>query len=264
MEHELTAQEYLTDSHCHLDYLENEGHDIAELLESANKNGVQEFLTISTKISEFEKISALTQKFPSVYCSLGNHPHEAVSEYASFDDLEKLSHGEKTIGIGETGLDFYYNHAPRTEQIEQFRIHIHLAQATNKPLIVHTRDADQETISILSEEYHKKPFKGLIHCFSSDMAFAAQLLPLGFYFSFSGIVTFKSAVKIQEAAEKIPLDRILVETDAPFLAPIPYRGKKNQPAYVIETAKKIATIRNETLDKIEKRTSENFRRLFFA
>ncbi len=253
----------LIDSHCHLDYLERDGCDLDEIINNAKQAGLEKLLTISTSMTTFDKVYAIAMRYDMVYASVGVHPHEADKEQVSFDDLMAQAHREKLIAIGETGLDFYYNHSGNQGQIERFITHIQVAQATQKPLIVHTRDADELTIKILLEQYAIKPFKGLIHCFSSDINMVKALMPIGFYFSMSGILTFKSATQIQQAAEFIPIDKLLVETDAPFLAPIPFRGQKNQPAFMVKTAEKLAQLKSVNLDEIAYHTTNNFQRLFF-
>ena len=252
----------LIDSHCHLDYLAAKG-DLAPVLARAREAGVGGMVTISTKLSEFELVRDIAERSDDVWCSVGVHPHEAAEE--GVDEparLIALAGHPKVVGIGETGLDYYYEHSPRAEQQSSFRAHIAAARETGLPLIVHTRDADDDTVAILQDEYRQGPFSGLIHCFSSTSQLADKILDIGFFISFSGIVTFKKAEAIQEVARTAPLDRILVETDAPYLAPVPKRGKPNEPSYVPYTANFIAELRGMTASEIAETTTGNFFRLF--
>jgi TatD DNase family protein len=193
-------------------------------------------VTISTKISEFERVRAVAERFPHVYCTVGIHPHEAEDEpETSAARLIELAQHPKVVGIGETGLDFFYEHSPREAQETAFRAHIAASRETGLPLIVHTRDADEDTARILAEEMEKGAFPGLLHCFSSSRQLAEKAVDFGFYISLSGILTFKKAEELRETAEALPLDRLLVETDAPYLAPVPKRGKRNEPSFVVHT-----------------------------
>jgi TatD DNase family protein len=252
----------LVDSHCHLDFPDF-ASEVEEVVARAGSAGVKLMVTISTKVSEFDRVRAIAERFPSVYCSVGIHPHEAESE-PEIDTarLVELAKHPKVVGIGETGLDYYYEHAPREAQRKSFRAHIAAARETGLPLIVHTRDADDDTAEILAEEMGKGAFPGLLHCFTSSKALADKALAHGFYISLSGIVTFKSAAELQETAKTVPLDRLLVETDAPYLAPIPKRGKRNEPSFVVHTAAKLAELKNVDVETLGKTTSENFLKLF--
>lgn len=252
----------LVDSHCHLDFPDFES-EVEEVVARASGAGVRLMVTISTKVSEFDRIRALAERFPNVYCSVGIHPHEAASE-PEIDTarLVELAAHPRVVGIGETGLDYFYEHAPREAQIRSFRAHIAAARETRLPLIVHTRDADEDTARILSEEMEEGAFPGLLHCFTSGRPLAEHALGLGFYISLSGILTFKSAADLQETARAIPLDRLLVETDAPYLAPVPRRGKRNEPSFVVHTAAKLAELKGVDVDTLGRATSENFLRLF--
>jgi TatD DNase family protein len=253
---------YLVDSHCHLDFPELSS-DAEGVVARAKSAGVGHLLTISTKITKFDGVLAMAERFPNVSCSVGIHPHEAGVEPAmDVQKLTALSQHPKVVAFGETGLDFYYEHSPRADQERSFRDHIAAAREAKLPLIVHTRDADPETGAILAEEMAKGPFTGVIHCFSSGLELAEKAVDLGFYISFSGIVTFKKADALRDVAKKVPLERILVETDSPYLAPVPHRGKTNEPAYVAHTAAVVAELRGLTRDELAIRTTENFFRLF--
>jgi len=252
----------LVDSHCHLDYLEAD-HDLDAIVRRAGHAGVGTMVTICTKVSQAERIRDIAARFANVYCSVGVHPHEAAPEGdVTTDQLVALAANPKVVGIGETGLDYYYEHSPREIQQKSFRRHIAAAQETGLPLIVHTRDADQDTMGILESEYEIKPFTGVIHCFSASRALADRALALGFYISLSGIVTFKSARDIQATAQAVPADRLLVETDAPYLAPVPHRGKTNEPAFVRHVSDFVADLRGVPREAFERETTANFHRLF--
>ena len=252
----------LIDSHCHLDFPEL-ADDEAGVLARARTAGVAGMLTIGTRLDQFERVRAIAERHDNVWCSVGVHPHEAKDEgQRTPDRLIEATHHPKVVGIGETGLDFYYEHSPRDEQAESFRAHIAASRTTGLPLIVHTRDADRETIDILEEEAGKGSFPGLIHCFSSSAEVARHALALGLYISISGIVTFKAAESLRTVVRDIPLDRLLVETDSPYLAPIPKRGKTNEPAYVAHTAAKVAELKSVGIAELEAATTANFFRLF--
>ena len=252
----------LIDSHCHLDFPELTT-DEAGVLARARTAGVGGMLTIGTRLDQFERVRAIAERHDNVWCSVGVHPHEAKEEGQRTPDrlIESARH-PKVVGIGETGLDFYYEHSPRAEQAESFRAHIAAARQTGLPLIVHTRDADAETGDMLEEEHGKGAFPGVIHCFSTGRAMAERALALGLYISISGIVTFKAAEELRTIVRDIPLDRLLVETDAPYLAPIPKRGKTNEPAFVAHTAAKVAELKGVSLAELEAATTGNFFRLF--
>lgn len=251
----------LVDSHCHLDY--PEFSDIAEVSRRAGEAGVGAMLTIGTELSRFPNVLAVAEQQDNIYCTVGVHPHEAgKGDMVPLDELLKLAEHPKVVGFGETGLDFFYDHSPRDEQRESFRIHIEAARRMQLPLVVHTRDAEDDTLEILSDEMQKGAFPGLIHCFSASAEFAQKALEMGLYISISGIVTFKKADALRDAIKGVPLDRLLVETDAPYLAPIPFRGKPNEPAYVRHTAQKLVEILDIPMDQLERATTENFYRLF--
>lgn len=252
----------LVDSHCHLDYLQRDG-DLDDALDRAREAGVTEMLTISTKLSSFEGVRAIAERHDDVWCSVGVHPHEAEAEgQAMPDQLIALAAHPKVVGIGETGLDYYYEHSPRAAQQESFRAHIAAARETGLPLIVHSREADEDTAAILREEMAAGAFSGLIHCFSTGQGLADAALDLGLSISIAGIVTFKKSEALRETAAKVPLERLLVETDAPYLAPVPKRGKRNEPAYVVHTAACLAELKGLGPEALAEATSANFHRLF--
>ncbi|HYH39557.1 MAG TPA: TatD family hydrolase [Azospirillum sp.] len=253
----------LVDSHCHLDF-----PDFAEELDAvvgrARAAGVGRMVTICTYLTRFERVLAVAERFPDVYCSLGVHPHQAQEEIAgvSVERLVELAKHPKVIGIGETGLDYYYDMSPRDVQQECFRLHIRAAMETGLPLIIHTRDADADIMRIVREEAAGQPVKGLLHCFSSGREVAEDALDFGFSLSLSGIVTFKKSDDLRAIVKDVPLDRILVETDAPYLAPMPYRGKRNEPAYVAHTAAAVAAVKGVSAEEMARITTDNFFRLF--
>ena len=252
----------MIDSHCHLDFPEL-ANDEAGVLARARTAGVAGMLTIGTRLDQFDRVRAIAERHGHVWCSVGVHPHEAKEEgQRTPDRLIEAAHHPKVVGIGETGFDFYYDHSPRDEQAESFRTHIAAARESGLPLIVHTRDADRETADILEEEHAKGAFSGLIHCFSSGPEVARRALALGLYISISGIVTFKAAESLRTIVRDLPLDRLLVETDAPYLAPVPRRGKTNEPAFVAHTAARVAELKGVSVAELEAVTTENFFRLF--
>lgn len=250
------------DSHCHLNY-EGLVEDQAGVLDRARQAGVSAMLNISTRASEWDQVFRLAEDEPDVWASVGIHPHDADShaEVETETLVARAAH-PRVIGIGETGLDFYYDRSDRDRQRASFRNHIAAAQETGLPLIVHTREAEADTAAILAEEMGKGRFTGVIHCFTASADFAAKALDLGLYISISGIVTFKNARDLQDTASKLPLDRMLIETDSPFLAPVPHRGKPCEPAYVADTARFLAELRGEPLEELAAATSANFRALF--
>ena len=252
----------LVDSHCHLDF-----PDFAEEREAviarARASGVRTMVTICTHVSRFAAVAAIAESDPDIWCSVGVHPHEAGSEPdIGTDALVDLSRHPKVVGIGECGLDYHYDHSPRERQADVFRVHAAAACAADLPLIVHTRDADEDTAAILREQSRAGRLKGVLHCFTSGADLARAALDLGFYVSLSGIVTFRNSTALQSLAKELPLDRILVETDAPFLAPVPKRGKRNEPAFVAHTASFVADLRGIALPTLAAATTENFHRLF--
>ena len=252
----------LIDSHCHLDYLQRE-EDLDAIVERARAAGVSAMVTICTKLSEFDGVQAIARRYPEVSCSAGVHPHEADGEGQEDPArLLELAAEPEVIGIGETGLDYFYEHSPRERQQRSFRAHIAASRQTGLPLIVHTRDADDDTVTILQEEWRKGPFPGVIHCFTAGPALAEAALELGFYISVSGIVTFKKAEDLRATLREVPLERLLVETDSPYLAPVPMRGKRNEPAFVAHTAAALAELKSVTADEVISVTGENFYTLF--
>lgn len=250
------------DSHCHLNY-KGLVEDQDAVLARAQAAGVSAMLNISTRRSEWDAIVTTAQKAPHIWASIGIHPHEADA-HPDVDTalLVEASHNPKVIGIGETGLDYYYDHSDRDQQRRSFRAHIAAARDTGLPLIVHTRDAEADTAEILRDEMGKGAFPGVIHCFTASSEFADIALDLGFFISISGIVTFKNAQDLQATAARIPADRLLIETDAPFLAPVPHRGKACEPGYVADTAAFLAQLRGVPVEILAAQTSENFYRLF--
>ena len=252
----------LVDSHCHLDYYNEEDGELEAVIARARAGGVRTMLTIGTKISQFDRVRRIAERYDDVYCSVGIHPHEAATEpEVDADQLAEFTRHPKVIGIGETGLDFYYDHSPRDRQAEVFRIHIAAARQAGLPLIVHSRNADVETAEIL-EEGGEGVLRGLIHCFSTTRELSDRALKLGFSVSLSGILTFKNAEQLRDIAKEIPDDRLLVETDAPYLAPVPHRGKRNEPAFVAHTARHLAELRGVTPESLAAATTANFFRLF--
>jgi TatD DNase family protein len=252
----------LIDSHCHLDF-QALSVELDDVVARAGAAGVAGMVTICTEVRQFDRIRAIAERFDNVWCSVGLHPHEAAKEpELATARLVELARHPKVVGIGETGLDFFYEHSPRAEQARQFRQHIAAARETGLPLIVHTRDADAETADILEEEMRAGPFTGLIHCFSSGPALARRAVDLGLYISVSGIVTFKKADELRATVAAVPLDRLLVETDAPYLAPVPHRGKRNEPAFVAHTARTVAELKQVPAAALAETTTDNFFRLF--
>ena len=250
------------DSHCHLNYkgLVEEQQDV---LERARAAGVGTMLTISTRESEWDDVIAIAEREEDVWATVGIHPHEA-DQHAHIDTaklVERAAH-HRVVGIGESGLDYYYDHSDRARQQTSFRAHIAAARETGLPIIVHTRDAEDDTAAILRDEMGKGAYPGVIHCFTASGAFADIALDLGFYISISGIVTFKNARDLQETAARLPIDRLLIETDAPFLAPVPHRGRTGEPAFVADTARFLAKLRGIAVDELAEATSANFHRLF--
>lgn len=252
----------LVDSHCHLDFPDFAA-ELPEVVARAKSAGVGLCVSIGTKLSRFAAVAAVAGQFADVYCTVGSHPHEAeVEPLADSAPLLELAKREKVVGIGETGLDYYYEHSPRAQQQANFRAHIAAARQLELPLIVHTRDAEDDTIEILREEMGKGAFTGLIHCFTGTARLAEAALALGLYISASGIATFKKSDALRDVLKTVPLDRLLVETDAPYLAPTPFRGKRNEPAFVVHTAAMLAELKGVSPGAIADATTDNFFRLF--
>ena len=253
----------IIDSHCHLTY-EPMSNALNETIERANKDGIKYILTISTEDKSFEQILKIVNGYKSVYGTYGIHPHEAKTHQhiKRVDIINKVNQNKKIIGIGETGLDFYYNHSEKEDQIYSFEEHISAAQEKNLPLIVHTRSAEKETLQILEKHSKNKETKILIHCFTGTREFAFNLIDLGAYISASGVVTFNKSKELANTFKDLPNEKILVETDAPYLAPVPLRGKPNEPSYIIHTVKFLSKIKNISFDEFSKITTNNFFNLF--
>lgn len=252
----------LVDSHCHLEY-EGLVGDQSGVLDRARGAGVQAFLNISTKRSEWGQVVGTAHDRSDVWASVGIHPHHADQHLdLTREELLAETRDPRVIGIGETGLDYYYDHSDRAAQQGLFQLHIDVARETGLPVIIHTRDAEADTLAILGEEMEKGVFPALIHCFTASAEFGQQVLALGLSISISGIVTFKNAAELREVARSVPQERLLVETDSPFLAPVPHRGKPCEPGYVRDTAAFIAELRGETLEELAAYTTTNFYRLF--
>lgn len=252
----------LVDSHCHLEY-KGLVEDQKGVLARARKAGVGQFLNISTRQSEWAQVIATAAREVDVWASVGVHPHEADAHAdLGRDVLLAATQHPRVIGIGETGLDYHYDHSDRAVQRDLFRMHIGVARETGLPLIVHTRDAEDDTLAILDDEMRQGAFQALIHCFTASARFADRVLDLGLSISISGIVTFKNAAELQEIAKEIPSDRLLVETDSPFLAPVPHRGQPCEPAFVADTARFLADLRDEPFERLAETTTANFARLF--
>jgi TatD DNase family protein len=254
----------LVDSHCHLDFPDFED-ELEDVIAHAKAAGVGTMVTIGTEIARFDRVLAIASAHENIYCTVGTHPHEAGADGekdAGPERLAALAANDKVIGIGETGLDYHYDNAPRAAQLVSFRAHIQAARETGLALIVHSRDADGDTIKILNEEFEKGAFGAVMHCFTAGRELADAAVERGFYISFSGILTFKNAEAVREIARAVPADRLLVETDAPYLAPVPKRGKRNEPAYLAHTAAYLAELRGMTPEALAEQTTANFFRLF--
>ena len=251
----------MIDSHCHLDH-EPMFSDLKNVIIRSKQSGIEKLLSICTTNDSFKKIIDIIKFDPIIYGTYGIHPHEASSNIVSKEEIIKnVNSNNKIIAIGESGLDFYYNHSSKEKQISSFRLHIEAAIELKIPIIVHSRNAEKETFDILNEYKKSKP-KILMHCFTGSTEFANKLLTLDSYFSASGIITFKNSTDLQETFRLIPNDKLLIETDSPYLAPVPLRGKKNEPSYIKYTLEKLADIKKINIDKIEKITSQNFNILF--
>jgi TatD DNase family protein len=250
------------DSHCHLNY-KGLVDDQPGVLARARAAGVEAMLNISTRASEWDDVIGTAEREDDVMASVGIHPHEAdLHPDVHTETLVAKAAHPKVIGIGETGLDYYYDHSDRERQRQSFRAHIAASRETQLPLIIHSRDAEEDSAAILEEEMGKGAFPALIHCFTGSRAFSERMLALGLSISISGIVTFKNARDLQETARDVPLDRLLIETDSPFLAPVPHRGRPCEPAFVADTARFLAELRGEPIEALAEATSANFRRLF--
>jgi TatD DNase family protein len=252
----------LVDSHCHLDFPDF-ADDLDGVVGRARENGVGRMVTISTRVRRHEGLLAIAGRFPDVFCSVGTHPHHAHEELdITAADLVARTDDAKVVAIGEAGLDYHYDNSPRAAQEQGFRAHIAAARETGLPLVIHSREADDDTARILEEESGKGAFPAVLHCFTGGRDLAMRGVALGHYVSFTGILTFKNSQNLRDIAAALPAERILVETDAPYLAPNPHRGKRNEPAYVTEIARVLAQARGVSADEIARQTTENFFRLF--
>jgi len=252
----------VVDSHCHLDY-EGLAERLPEVLDAAEKAGVGLMLSISTRVRKFERVLRIAEENSSVYCTIGTHPHNAHEELdVTVAELVDLARHPKVVGIGEAGLDYHYDFSPREAQAQGFCLHIAAARETGLPLVIHSREAEANTATILEEEMQKGPFKPLLHCFTSGTELARRGLAVGAYVSFSGILTYKNAGDLRAVAAEVPVDRLLVETDAPYLAPVPFRGKTNEPAFVVKTLEALAGVKGVSVEAMAQATNDNFFRLF--
>ena len=252
----------LVDSHCHLDFPDFD-NELDEVVARAGAAGVSHMLTICTHVTKFAQVRAVAGRFDNMWCTVGIHPHNAEAEpEVTAEQLIAYADDPKVVAFGETGLDFFYEHSPRARQERSFRAHIAAARETGLPIIIHTRDADDDMIRILREEGEQGAFPGVIHCFSSGPDVAATAVELGLYISISGIITFKKADDLRRTVRDVPLDRLLVETDSPYLAPVPKRGKRNEPAFTAYTAAQLAELKDIDTPTLAQRTTENFFALF--
>jgi TatD DNase family protein len=252
----------LVDSHCHLDFPDF-AQELDAVVARALVAGLGRVVTISTRVRRHAEVLGIAERFPFVYCSVGTHPHNAHEELdITAADLVRIAQHPKVVAIGEAGLDYHYDYSPRDAQEQGLRTHIAAARETGLPLVIHSRDADGDMARILQEESGKGAFPAVLHCFTGSRELALAGIDLGFYVSFSGILTFKKSDELRAIAAELPADRILVETDAPYLAPGPYRGKRNEPAYVVETARALAKARGISAETIARQTTDNFFRLF--
>jgi TatD DNase family protein len=252
----------LVDSHCHLDF-DDFSSDLDGVVARAQAAGVGRLVSISTRVKRRAGLLAIADRFPDVFCSIGTHPHHAHEELdLTIADLVELTRHAKTVAIGEAGLDYHYDLSPREAQERGFRNHIAAARETGLPLVIHSREADADMAAILEEETGKGAFPAVLHCFTGGRELAQRAISLGLFISFTGILTFKKSEELRAIAAELPADRILIETDAPYLAPGRHRGKRNEPAYVVETAKMLAQTRSVTFEEMARQTTENFFRLF--
>ena len=252
----------LVDSHCHLDFPDF-ALELDAVVARAQAAAVGHIVTISTRVRRHAQVLAIAERFPNVTCSVGTHPHHAHEELdVTVDDLIARAQHPKVVAVGEAGLDYHYDNSPRAAQEQGFRTHIAAARASGLPLVIHAREADDDTARILEEEAGKGAFRAVLHCYTGGPDLARRALALGHFISFTGIVTFKNSTDLRAIAKDVPADRFLVETDAPYLAPLPYRGKRNEPAYVAEVAKVLADVRSVSFDEICRQSTENFFKLF--
>lgn len=250
----------LVDSHCHLNF-DPMGQHVDQVVQRAHEQGIGHMLCVSVNLEAYPEVLSIAERYPNVYASVGVHPNEQSGAEPNVAQLVKLAQHERVVAIGETGLDYFRCTGDMGWQQQRFRNHIEAAKQTRKPLIIHTREAAQDTMRMLEEESAQEA-GGVMHCFVEDMAIAERALALGFYISFSGILTFKNAEDLRDVARQVPLDRILVETDSPYLAPVPHRGQSNEPAYVRHVAECLAELRNLSVDEVSELTTDNFFRLF--
>jgi TatD DNase family protein len=252
----------LVDSHCHLDFPDF-AEDLDAIVARAEAAGVGRIVTISTRVRRMPALLAIAERFPNVYCSVGTHPHQADEEDGiPADELIELTRHPKVVALGEAGLDYFYEHGSREAQARGFRTHIAAARATGLPLVIHTREADEDCGRILQDEMAKGAFRAVLHCYTGGRDLAMQAIAMGLSISFTGILTFKKSQELRDLAAELPADRIMVETDAPYLAPGKFRGKRNEPSYVVETAKVLAETRGVSLEELSRQTTENFFQLF--
>ena len=252
----------LIDTHCHLDFPDF-APEQAEVVARAHAGGVARMITISTHVTKFAQVSEIAGRYDNVFCTVGTHPNHVLDEpEASLSEIVALARYEKCVGVGEAGLDYHYDRAPREIAHRVFRTHIAAARETGLPLVIHTRDADEDCAAILKDEMGKGAFPALLHCFTASRGLAETAVDLGLYISFSGVVTFKNSQALRDIARDVPLERLLVETDAPFLAPTPHRGKRNEPAYVADTARVLAEVKGLAEEDFARATTANALRLF--
>src|SRR5437763_9425276 len=252
----------LVDSHCHLDFPDF-ASELDAVVTRAEAAGVQRIVTISTRVRRHAQVLAIAERYPNVTCSVGTHPHHAHEELdITADDLIARAQHPKVVAIGEAGLDYHYDNSPREAQEKGFRTHIAAARATQLPLVIHSREADLDCARILEDEMGKGAFPAVLHCYTGGAELARHAVALGCYIGFTGIVTFKNSAALRAIAAELPADRFLIETDAPYLAPLPYRGKRNEPSYVAEVAKVLAQVRGVSFEDIARQTTENFFKLF--
>ncbi len=252
----------LVDSHCHLDFPDF-SQELGGIVSRARAAGVGRLVTISTRVKRHAEVLSIAEQFEDVFCSVGTHPHHAQEELdVTADELVARARHAKVVAIGEAGLDYHYDYSPRDAQERGFRTHIAAARASGLPLVIHSREADADVARILAEEMRLGPFAAVLHCFTGGRELALRAIELGLFISFTGILTFKNSGALRVIAAELPADRVLIETDAPYLAPGRFRGKRNEPAYVVETAATLAQIRGVTLERVAEQTTESFFRLF--
>tara|TARA_B110001450_G_scaffold238827_1_gene246171 strand:+ start:325 stop:1098 length:774 start_codon:yes stop_codon:yes gene_type:complete len=251
----------MIDSHCHLDH-EPLFENLIDVIKRSKENGITKLLTICTTIDSFEKIKTIVKKDQIIYGTYGIHPHETENDQIDKQTIiEAFKQNDKIIGVGETGLDFFYNHSNKDKQISSFKSHIEASINLNKPIIIHSRNAENETFNILNS-YKSNDLKILMHCFTGSLEFSKKLLSLGAFFSASGIITFKNSIDLQNTFKTIPLEKLLIETDSPFLAPIPMRGKKNEPSFIKFTLEKLSSLKGTTIEQMSDITTDNFNKIF--